>query len=120
MYATVEDIEKRLGRTFNETERTACESLLKSAKVTIDAYNEKASDEAKEDVTISIVLRVVGNMGADLPIGATQGSMSALGYAQSWTMSNGATGELYLSKRDKKVLGIGDKIGTHSLLEDLC
>ena len=53
-------------------------------------------------------------------MGATQGSMSALGYTQSWTMgSNGSTGELYLSKLEKKLLGIGDRIGSRSPLEGM-
>ena len=35
-------------------------------------------------------------------------------------MSGGSSGELYLSKLEKKLLGVGDKIGAHSPLEDLC
>ena len=54
------------------------------------------------------------------PMGATQGTATALGYSQSWTMSGGSTGELYLSKLEKKLLGVGSKLGAHSPLEDLC
>ena len=55
-----------------------------------------------------------------VPMGATQGSMSGLGYSQSWTMgSNGSAGELYLAKLEKQMLGYGNKIGSHSPLEDM-
>jgi hypothetical protein len=52
-------------------------------------------------------------------MGATQGSMSGLGYAQSWTISNGASGEIYLSKTDKQLLGHGNKIGSYSPVQEL-
>ena len=53
-------------------------------------------------------------------MGATQGTATALGYSQSWTMGSGSSGELYLSKLEKKLLGVGSKIGARSPLEDLC
>ena len=53
------------------------------------------------------------------PIGASQGSASALGYTQSWSMAGGAVGEIYLSKLDKKLLGVGSRIGAHSPLEGM-
>jgi hypothetical protein len=48
--------------------------------------------------------------------------MSALGYSQSWTLSGGATGELYLSKLEKSMLGlgtIGNSIGSYSPVQEL-
>ena len=54
-----------------------------------------------------------------IPMGATQGSMSGLGYSQSWTISNGGSGELYLAKIDKKLLGVGDRIGSYSPIQEL-
>lgn len=67
-----------------------------------------------------MVIRTLAASGdADMPIGATQGTMSALGYSQTWTISNGASGELYLSKLDKKLLGVSNRIGSHSPLEDM-
>ena len=53
-------------------------------------------------------------------LGATQGTATALGYSQSWTMGSGASGELYLSKLEKKLLGVGSRVGARSPLEDLC
>lgn len=116
-YATVEDVKARYNMSLNEN---TCTALLEDSAVIIDAYNPNASDDAKKIVSCRMVIRALGiNGDADVPIGATQGTMSALGYSQSWTLANGATGELYLSKLDKKLLGIGNKIGSHSPLEDL-
>jgi len=53
------------------------------------------------------------------PAGASQGTVTALGYSQSWTMSGGAVGELYLSKLEKQLLGVGNRIGAHSPVEEL-
>ena len=67
--------------------------------------------------------RVLGDgTGGDMPLypmGASQGSATALGYTQSWTMSGGSSGELYLSKLEKRLLGLGSRVGAHSPLEDL-
>lgn len=119
MYATYEDLETRLGRTFTEDEIKICNSFLEGATTRIDETNSKASESAKKEVAISMVARVVSNLGVDVPVGATQGSMSAVGYAQSWTMSGGSTGELYFSKEEKRLLGVGNRIGAYSPVEDL-
>ena len=58
-------------------------------------------------------------MDAGIPMGATQGSMSALGYSQSWTIGSGSAGELYLGKLEKKLLGCGNSIGSYSPVEAL-
>jgi hypothetical protein len=119
-YATVSDIESRLGRSLSEEETTQCTALLADAGVIIDAYNEDAETDVKCLVTCRMIVRVIGNgTGYDIPIGATQGSMSALGYAQSWTTSSGSSGELYLGKLEKKLLGVGNAIGCYSPVEEL-
>jgi hypothetical protein len=67
-----------------------------------------------------MVIRQMGDGDdAGVPIGATQGSMSGLGYSQSWTLSSGSTGEMYLSKMDKQLLGYGNKIGSYSPAQEL-
>lgn len=116
-YATIADVEARLGYEITNTD--ACEALLDDAEIIIDAYNPDASLEAKKVVSVRMVVRAFGSVGNDMPIGATQGTISALGYSQTWTMSNGSTGELYISKLDKKLLGVGSKIGSHSVLEGM-
>ena len=48
------------------------------------------------------------------------GSMSALGYSQSLTIgSGGASGELYLGKTDRQILGLGNQIGSYSPVQEL-
>lgn len=111
-YATVEDVQAGF-RYMPSDERAKCAALLEEAAVLIDTVAKGASNDAKKVVSCRIVRRSLGD-GADasVPIGATQGSVSALGYSQSWTISNGSAGELYLGKTDKILLGLGNKLGT--------
>ena len=67
-----------------------------------------------------MVIRALGDgTNVGVPVGASQGSIAALGYSQSWTMGSGATGELYLSKTEKQMLGTGNKIGSYSPVQEL-
>ena len=118
-YAEYSDVETRLKNKFSDTDKELCEALLEDAAIIIDSYNKNAEESSKKLVSCRMVIRAMGNSDVDIPIGASQGSMSALGYSQSWTMSNGATGELYLSRLDKKLLGAENKIGSHSPIEDM-
>ena len=118
-YATVEELQARMQRELTETEQNICEALLEDAAVIIDAYNENAKPEAKRLVSLRMVRRSIGDGTADVPIGATQGSMSALGYSQSWTIGSGTVGELYIGKEDKKLLGASNKIGSYSPTQEL-
>lgn len=119
-YATVNDVAAGF-RTLSEEEESKCEALLKEADVLIDSVAMSASGSAKKVVECRMVRRALGDdtSNASVPIGATQGSMSALGYSQSWTVSNGSVGELYLNRTDKTMLGISNKIGmTDPFMED--
>lgn len=123
-YATVEDVEAGF-RTLEDSEKTLCNALLDEAGIVIDAYNKEAEEERKRLVSCRMVRRQLdagpgaAQNAVAFPMGASQGSASALGYSQTWTMSGGSVGELYLSKLEKKLLGVGDRIGTRSPLEDL-
>lgn len=119
-YATVTDVQARMARTMSSSEQTMCVTLLDDAAVLIDAWNANAGADAKKIVSCNMVIRKLGD-GEDsgIPIGATQGSLSGLGYSQSWTISNGSTGELYLAKGDKKLLGVSNHIGSYSPVEEL-
>lgn len=118
MYATVDDIEARCRKTLTEEERKLCETLLGDVAVLIDAYGKTASDDAKRVVSCNAVLRTVGSGEESVPFGATQGTVSALGYSQTWSLgSSGSVGELYLSKTDKKLLGCGNRITFINSLE---
>ena len=124
VYATVEEVEAGF-RTLSDDEEMLCSTLLAEAGIVIDAYNQDAPFECKQLVSCRMVRRQLdagtGGQGTAMyPMGATQASASALGYQQSWTVSGGSVGELYLSKLEKKLLGVGSRLGAHSPLEDLC
>ncbi len=114
-YATVKDVKQRSGRELAEVEEKRCLVLLEDAAVIVDAYNEAASADAKKLVSCTMVIRAMGDGEASqFPIGSTQGTVSALGYSQTFTMGSGSTGELYLTRLEKKLLGTGQKIGVVS------
>lgn len=111
MYATIEDIKKRSRMDLSGKDEELCEALLQDAAVIVDAYNDKAGNAAKRTVSCNMVIRALGSNDLQVPIGASQGTVSALGYSQTWTLGSGSTGELYLTKLDKKLLGSGNYIG---------
>ena len=120
-YATVSDVQARMIRDLSTDEQAVCNALLSDAAVIIDAAAPCASEDAKLVVSCRMVIRALGDGDASgVPAGATQGSMSALGYSQSWTIgSGGGAGELYLGKADRQLLGIGNRIGSYSPAEEL-
>lgn len=121
-YATVADVQTRMSHDMTEQEQMICSTLLDDARVMIDSIAPNANADAKKVVSCRMVMRAMGDLdgGSQIPMGATQGSMSALGYSQSWTMgSSGGTGELYLGKLEKQLLGLGNKIGSYSPVQEL-
>lgn len=119
-YATVDDVAARLPRAMNADERELCAALLADAAIIIDTANDDAPDAAKALVSCRMVMRALGDgQSAGIPIGASQGTMTALGYSQSWTMSGGSSGELYLSKQDRRLLRLGNSICCTSPIEAL-
>lgn len=119
-YATVSDVQARMVRDLTSDEETVCSTLLDDAAIIIDAVAKNAAADAKKVVSCRMVQRAIGSGDSDVPIGATQGSQSALGYSQSWTVSSGGTvGELYLSRQDRRLLGMGDRIGSYSPVQEL-
>ena len=101
-YATVSDVQAGMVRQLSAAEQSVCSTLLDRASLLIDAYNADASLAAKNMVCAQMVARALGDGDTSIPSGATQGSMSALGYSQSWTMGSGAAvGELYLTLMDR-------------------
>ena len=119
-YASVRDVQERMTRTLSDKEQSKCHYMLADAALIIDAYNSTASAEAKKVVSCRMVERALGDgTEAGIPMGATQGSASALGYSQSWTIGAGTVGELYISKVEKKLLGAGNVIGSYSPTQEL-
>lgn len=120
-YATVQDVQQRMLRTLTEDEQEVCTNLLADAAALIDAVAIGAEETVKKIVSCRMVIRVLGDGSTSgVPLGATQGSQSALGYSQSWTIgAGGGAGELYLSKVDRQYLGKSNQIGSYSPLEAL-
>ena len=119
-YATVEDVQARMTRQMSISEQAVCATILDDAAVRIDSFNANASDDAKKIVSCRMVIRQLGDgEESGLPIGATQGSMAGLGYSQSWTVGSGTTGEMYLSREDKQLLGCANRIGSYSPVEEI-
>lgn len=119
-YATVTDVEARLAQALSEEQQNICSALLDDAAVIIDVYNADAAADIKKIVSCDMVKRAIGDSNSvGVPVGASQGSMSAMGYSQSWTMTGGSTGELYLSKQEKKMLGLSNKIGSWTPVQEL-
>lgn len=107
-YATYEDIQRRNGMDVLDSDYVT--ALLDDAAVIVDTYNRNASEAAKKLVSCNMVIRTIGSRDEGVPIGTTQATTSAMVYSQTWTNTNGS-GELYLTKLDKKILGVGNRIG---------
>ncbi|MBR3272597.1 MAG: hypothetical protein IKF98_01645 [Clostridia bacterium] len=120
-YATIEDVQARMTRDLSADEEAVGAALLDDAALMIDAIAIDAGADAKKVVSCRMVIRALGDGSTGgVPMGATQGSMSALGYSQSWTIgSGGSTGELYISKADRLLLGVGNAIGSYSPVQEL-
>lgn len=115
-YATTAEVQARMSETMDSGQLSICSNLLNDAAIIIDAYNASAETAVKNLVSIRMVIRAM-NISEDIPTGATQGTMSALGYSQSWTMgTNASTGELYLNRLEKKLLGVGASIAASNPL----
>ena len=89
---------------------TKPKTMLPVAGKPIIQYNiESLRDNGITDILLIVrykeeMVREYFGDGSDfgVPTGASQGSMSALGYSQSWTIgTGGAVGEAYLSKTEK-------------------
>lgn len=120
-YAELEDVELTY-RKLRQEEWFPCSAYLEEAALLIDAYNPQADPDRKKLVTLRMVRRQLDANNSEAisyPTGATQGSASAFGYSQSWTVSGGSVGELYLSKLEKRLLGVGNRIGCCNPLEVL-
>lgn len=120
-YATVEDVQARMMRDMTTDEEAVCSALLDDVAVMIDGTGTKASADVKKVVSCRVVSRALGDgETSGVPMGATQGSMSGLGYAQSWTISSGGSiGEEFFNKTERKMLGISNRIGSYSPVQEL-
>lgn len=119
-YATLTDVQTRATRQYTRDEQAVITALLDDAGVMIDVACKTATPAAKRVVSCRMVIRAMGDGSVyGPPMGATQGSMAAGGYTQSWTMSGGATGELYIGKAERQILGAGNRIGVTEPLKGM-
>lgn len=117
VYATPAEVAAGF-RELDEDEQARAGQLLQEAALLIDTAAKDAGEDAKKVVSCRMVRRCLGDSStAAMPLGTSQGSIAAGGYSQSWTISGGGAGELYLSKVEKQLLGIGNRIGAHSPLD---
>lgn len=116
-YISKDDFEKNF-RSLSSEEEKQFDEIAKEASALIDSYAPNADEERKIIVCMRVVRRALSNMQSDMiPMGATGGTYSALGYSQSFQLSGGTIGEIYLGKTEKKMLGVSDQIGMSSPLE---
>lgn len=115
-YATVEDLEKRW-RVLTPSEKTVAETLLTDASNMINRLvsdiADKMQDETYSQVLTAVICAMVKRslMNNDEQLGITNHTMTAGSYNENITFSN-PNGDMYLTKNEKKLLGIGQvKIG---------
>lgn len=106
-YATVEDVEARW-RTLSTEENARAAVLIEDAAVRIDAECPPADPiddlEARKIVSCEMVKRALA--AGDSGIGVTSVQMGAGPYQETKQFSN-PTGDLYLTKGDKRLLKCG-------------
>lgn len=107
-YAEVSDIELRW-HELDSDEQSRAAVLIDDASAMLDALvNVDTSDDEQLEllkmVCCNMVIRAMSASEAD-SYGASNMSMTAGVYTQSWTYSN-PTGDMYLTKMEKRLLGI--------------
>lgn len=109
LFADVSDIESRW-RTLDSVERERAQALIQdaSAMLTKLVSDIDTADEEQmqllELVCCNMVIRAMSATQAD-SFGASNMSMTAGVYTQSWTYAN-PTGDMYITKFEKRLLGI--------------
>ena len=113
VYATVGDVTARW-RAMSDSEETRCVALLADAsdmiRTTCPNWQAAGADTLRR-VTCAAVIRALqsGDMA-----GVTQSSQTAGPFSQSWSYSN-PSGDLYLTKAEKKALGGTVRLGSTDL-----
>lgn len=118
-YATKADLEARW-RKLTDEEAAIAETLLEDAATTIRAegFNGNATDKDTAELLKMLSCKMVKRAmpQSDAPA-ITQGSMTVGPFSESFTYAN-PHGEIYLTNKEKSLLGIGaGRIGS---LEPVC
>ena len=110
-FATVEDYERRYGPC---ADRAGLEEALADATRLIEAECRASGVDVSDPALAGALMQVcraaaaramqAGESGA--PLGATQFSQGAGGFSESWSLAN-PSAEVYLTKADRAMLGVG-------------
>lgn len=108
-YATVADVQARwTNHTMTADEQTAAATLLDDAAVVLSTLvdvdpNDAEQSEILKMVSCNMVIRAMSS--AVDAYGVSNTSITAGVYSQSFTYA-GASGDLYLTKLEKRLLGV--------------
>ncbi len=107
-YATVSDIESRW-RALSQDEQSRASVLIDDASAMLTALVDVDPDDSEQaqllkQVCCSMVIRAMSATEVDT-FGASQMSMTAGPYTQSWNYAN-PSGDMYLTRLEKRLLGI--------------
>lgn len=123
-YADVIDLEDRW-RTLSESEKARAEVLLGDAAVRLDALCPPSGPptvaglEARKIVSCEMVKRAMATPGGVDGMGVTSVQAGAGPFQQTQQFSN-PTGDLYVTKGDRALLGCGGQVAyTHLMAERL-
>lgn len=108
-YADVSDLVERWRELSTDEQARAAVLLDDASAMLAQLVDVKESDEQQEallrTVCCSMVIRTMSATESD-SFGASNMSMSAGVYSQSWSYAN-PSGDMYLTRLEKKMLGIG-------------
>lgn len=107
-FAEVSDIESRW-RELSTEEQSRASVLIDDASAMLTALVDVDTDDDEQaqllkQVCCSMVIRAMSATEADA-FGASQMSMTAGPYTQSWNYAN-PSGDMYLTRLEKRLLGI--------------
>jgi len=110
LFADVSDIEQRW-RELDASETVRAEALIADASAMLARLvrNLDVSDESYmqllKQTCCNMVIRSLGASGNDATYGVDSMSITAGPYSQNWSYNN-PTGDMYLTKLEKRLLGI--------------
>lgn len=110
-YATVADLEARLGRPLTEDERAQASALLDDASAMLAALvspidpDDPVQAANLKSVSCAMVSRAILS-GANGAYGVTDSTATMGPFSQRLAFSN-PTGDLYVTKAERALLGIG-------------
>ena len=123
IFANVEDLQQRIKRTLTPAERFHAESLLEDAQVEVEALYPLPDEPTEQDLAVRkvVVCRMVKRavQVSDDMVGVSGWQQGAGPYQQSYNFAN-PTGDMYLSKTDRRLLtGIRGRVGSIDLIAHL-